>query len=89
MESTKDLLTPVLERIKQQKTNPQLNRKAFQLLALQIIKDFNINKNEQGIIWRFCKITPLPQIQKSISELKTEIDCKPIIYIKYLMKKNR
>jgi hypothetical protein len=56
---------------------------------LQIIKDFNINKNEQGIIWRFCKITPLPQIQKSISELKTEIDCKPIIYIKYLMKKNR
>jgi len=78
----------LINKLKKQEIEKKpINRQAFQLLALEIIKTFNIKKEDQGIIFKFCKENSLTLIQKAISELRQEVKCLPIVYFKSLMRK--
>jgi hypothetical protein len=85
MDSISDLILKLKDKPHFKIKKP--DRQPFQLLALQIIKEFNIKGKDCGIVWRFCKMKSPQVIHKTISELKSEVNCKPIIYLKFLLKK--
>jgi len=80
MDSLKDIL-------KDSEIGKKLPAYRFQDTCLEIISLANIQKSDQGLVWKLWIKAGYPAIDSLLGEIKAGEVKNPVIYIKYLLKK--